>query len=73
MTTITIRNGEKLSKTHFESWEEVQEELILMQENFELSEAHVKILKAREDEADKAQEDGISWQELKAGISRKNA
>lgn len=73
MTTITVKNGEKLSKTSFESWEEVQAELILMQENFKITSDHIKILKSREKEADKASDEGLSWNEVKSGISRKNA
>lgn len=73
MTTITVKNGRKLSKTNFDSWEEVQAELILMQEDFELSKEHKKILKEREHEADNANDDGYSWEDLKAGLIRKNA
>ncbi|MBO3096794.1 MULTISPECIES: hypothetical protein [Gelidibacter] len=73
MTTITVKNGRKLSKTNFDSWEEVQAELILMQEDFELGKEHAKILKERENEADNAVDDGYSWEELKADFRRKNA
>lgn len=73
MTTITVKNGRKLSKTNFDSWEEVQAELILMQEDFELGKEHAKILKERENEADNAVDDGYSWEELKVYFRRKNA
>lgn len=72
MTTITVKNGEKLSKTSFDSWEEVQAELILMQEKFELTAEHIKILKSRELEADTATDEGLSWEEVRGGITRKN-
>ncbi len=72
MTTITIENGEKLSRTHFKKWEDLQVELILMQENSELTPEHVKILKYREKEADNATDMGLSWEDVKSGIIRKN-
>lgn len=72
MTTITIKNGEKLSRTHFENWEDFQTELIIMQEKFTLTPKHITILKSREEEADSAIDNGLSWEELKANISRKN-
>lgn len=73
MTTITVKNGERLSKTTFDTWEEVQNELILMQENFKLTPEHIKILKSRENEADNSIVDGLSWEKVKASIKRKNA
>ncbi|MBA6151981.1 hypothetical protein [Gelidibacter maritimus] len=73
MTTITVKNGRKLSKTNFDSWEEVQAELILMQEDFELGKDHARILKERENEADSAVDNGYSWEEVKAELQRKNA
>ncbi len=72
MTTITIKNGEKLSRTQFEDWEDFQTEFILMQENFKLTPEHIKILKSREKEADSATDDGLTWQEVRDNISRKN-
>ena len=72
MTTITIKNGEKLSRTHFENWEDFQTELILMQENFALTPKHITILKSREKEADNTKDNGLSWEEVKANISRKH-
>ena len=65
--------AKKLSKTNFDSWEEVQAELILMQEDFELGKDHARILKERENEADNAVDDGYSWEEVKAELRRKIA
>ncbi len=72
MTTITIKNGEKLSRSSFENWEDFQTEFILMQENLELSTEHIKILKSREKEADMATDKGLSWEEVKSSITRNN-
>ncbi|MCF6271208.1 MAG: hypothetical protein L3J41_15965 [Melioribacteraceae bacterium] len=72
MTTITIKNGEKLSRTHFKGWEDLQMELILMQEKIELSSEHIEILKSREKEADNATDMGLSWKKVKSGLNRKN-
>ena len=72
MTTITIKDSGGLSKTVFENLEEFQTELILMQEDFELSPEHIEILKSREKEADNATTKGLSWEEVKANISRGN-
>lgn len=72
MTTITIKNGQKLSRDSFESWEDFQIELILMQERFELTSEHIKILESREKEADKNYKNGLSWDEVKANIKKKN-
>ena len=73
MTTITIKDGGGLSKTVFENLEEFQTELILMQEDFELTPEHLEILKSREKEADNATSKGFSWEEVKTNIRRKNA
>lgn len=72
MTTITIDNDLNLSKTHFKSIEEFQIEILLMNERSELSEEHIKILKAREEEADNATDEGFSWKEVKSSLRRKN-
>lgn len=72
MTTITIKHGPKLARTQFENWEDFQTELVLMQENFKLTSEHIKILRSREKEADINPDNGLSWDEVKAGIRRKN-
>jgi len=71
MTTITIKDAQKLSKTEFSDLEDLQQELILSQENFELSNEHKEILEQREKEADPNQ--GLSWEELETSIRRKDA
>jgi sulfur relay (sulfurtransferase) DsrC/TusE family protein len=70
MTTITIKNGQKLARTEFENWEDFQIELIAMQENFDLTSEHVKILKSREKIADKNPQSGFSWEEVKSKLKR---
>jgi len=72
MTTITIKNGQKLEKTEFENWEDFQIALISMQEKFNLTNDHNKILKSREKFADKEPQNGLSWEELKSNLNRKN-
>ncbi len=72
MTTITIENGQALSRTKFNNWEDFQIELILMQEKEELSPEHIKILKSREKIADSKPDNRLTWEEVKAGIIRKN-
>ena len=72
MTTITIENGKALSRTKFKNWEDFQTELILMQEKEELSPEHIKILKSREKIADTKPGNRLTWEEVKAGITRKN-
>ncbi len=70
MTTITIKNGIKPSKTVFENWEDFLIEWVMMQEEFELTPEHIKILKSREKEADNALDEGLTWDEVKSGIRR---
>jgi len=72
MTTITIKNGKSLSKNKFDTWEDFQMELILMQENIALSAEHIKILLEREKIAAKNPENNLSWKEVKTSIKRKN-
>lgn len=72
MSTITIKNGAKLSRSSFEDWDDFQRELILMQESFELKEEHQEILNLREQKADIASEPALSWDTVKKSISRKD-
>ena len=72
MTTITIKNGAKLCRDTFENWDDFQRELILMQESFELTENHKEILLSREQEANTAQEPGLTWEQVKKLIKRKD-
>ncbi len=71
MTTITIKNGE-LSRTEFESLEDLQIELALQQEQFELTNDHKQILDERLIQADKNLDQGLSWQKVKADLRRKH-
>ncbi|KYG82341.1 hypothetical protein AWN68_16015 [Roseivirga echinicomitans] len=62
VTNITIDKDIRLRKTHFKDLEELKLELILVEEEaFELSPSQVKMLKEREDEADKATDKGLAW------------
>jgi len=74
MTTITIKNGIKLAKTQFESIADLQDYLFLvqMENNYELSAEHIKLLKQREIIADKNPKDGFTWKEMKGKIKRKH-
>ncbi|NCP20661.1 MAG: hypothetical protein CO023_01670 [Flavobacteriales bacterium CG_4_9_14_0_2_um_filter_35_242] len=71
MTTITIKDGKGLSRNNFENLEDFQLELILMQEKFELTAEHIKILKSREEVANK-NPNGLSWEEVTTGLKRKS-
>jgi hypothetical protein len=74
MTNITIDKNVSLSKTHFADLEELQEEILLqIHSNFELSEDHKRILDEREKELDEATDKGLTWEEVRASIQRKNA
>ena len=72
MTTITINKNLKLSKTKFEDLEELQLELNILQENYKLSEEHIEILLAREEDADYSKTKGSSWDKVKENIKRKD-
>lgn len=72
MTTVTIKNGAKLSRDTFENWDDFQRELILMQESFKLTDEHKEILESRKKEADLAEEPGLTWESVKNNISRKD-
>ena len=70
MTTITIDNDLNLSKTHFETLEEFQMEVLLMNERSELSPAHKQILDERLKEAEQNPTNFITLDELKSSIKR---
>ncbi len=75
MTSITVSNSVPLKKKHYDSVEELQLELILIQqESFELSDKTVAFLKEREREADESVangDEGLPWD--RSHITRKNA
>ncbi len=72
MHTITFDENINLSKRHFKNLEELQMELLLREEQAELSPEIIEILAEREKEADNATDDGLTWEEIKANIRRKN-
>ena len=68
MTTITIDGKFHFEKTHFESLEDLQEYLMLIQTGEQpvaLSSAYKKTLDERIDEAQNSQEEGFSWKEVR--------
>ncbi len=73
MNTITFDEDVNLSKSHFKNLEDLQMEILLMEERAKLSPEHIKILKEREQEADNATDEGLSWEEVKANLRRKHA
>ncbi len=74
MTTITIKNGKKLTRTQFENLEDLQEYLIAVnvEDEFEFTDTHKKILDNRLKEADINPTNFITFDELKTGLTRKN-
>ena len=74
MTTITIKNGEKLSRSIFESLKDLQQYLtsISTEDDYELTDAHKKILDERLLDAKNNPDNSISFEELKASITRKH-
>ena len=71
MTTITIAENIDLKKTHFESVEEFQMHLMLLQSEAELSPEHKTILDERLEETEKNPDNFLTIDQLKAGIRRK--
>ena len=71
MTTITIAENIDLKKNHFESVEEFQMHLMLIQSEAELSPGHKTILDERLEEAEKNPANFLTVDQLKAGIRRK--
>ncbi len=72
MHTITFDENINLSKRHFKNLEELQMELLLREEQVELSPEIIEILAERVKEADNATDDGLTWEEVKANIRRKH-
>ncbi|HIP27035.1 MAG TPA: hypothetical protein EYG80_05215 [Flavobacteriaceae bacterium] len=74
MTTITIKNGQKLKKTHFENLVDLQNYLISMylKNDVELTDEHKSILDSRINEVNENPENYLTIDELKASIVRKN-
>ena len=76
MTIIHIEEELNWDKTHFKTMEEFQLYLMMREkdqsEDHFLSDAHKKILDDRIKEADEAKEPGLSWEEVKANLQKKN-
>lgn len=74
MTQITITDESlKLSKTSFETADDLILELMKVKhEQFELSPEHIKIIREREQDADNSKDPGLSWEEVKTDIKRRN-
>ena len=69
MTTITIRNGEGISKKVFENLAELQDYLSLLISDREFSDSFKKELNRRQEDLISGKEKGISWDEVKSKIS----
>ncbi len=72
MHTITFDENINLSKRHFKNLEELQMELLLREEQAELSPEIIEILAEREREADENPDNFLTLDELKRSIKRKN-
>jgi len=73
MTTITIKNGQKITRTSFKDIEDLQEYLfsVYMKET-ELSPLHKDILDERLKDLDENPAKFVSFEKLKSGLTRKN-
>ena len=65
MTTITISENINFKKRHFESVEELQEYLLLVKQEEELSNEHKSILDKRLEDLKSNAEGSLSLEELK--------
>ncbi len=72
MYTITFDENINLSKRHFKNLEEFQMELLLHEEQAELSPEIIEILAERVKEADENPDNFLTLDELKRSIKRKN-
>ncbi|RLD77483.1 MAG: hypothetical protein DRJ10_11880 [Bacteroidetes bacterium] len=70
MTTITIKNGENISRTNFDTLGDFQLYLLQLQQESGPSEAHIKVLEARLLDAKNNPGNSISYHELKSSITR---
>lgn len=71
MTTITISENINFKKRHFESVEELQEYLLLVKQEEELSNEHKSILDERLEDLKNNPKDSLSLEELKSSIERR--
>lgn len=73
MTTITIKNGQKITKTSFENIEDLQEYLFSVYlENSELSNLHTAILDERLNDVEQNPANFVSFDKLKKVLTRRN-
>ncbi len=72
MHTITFDENINLSKRHFKNLEELQMELLLREEQTDLSPEIIEILAERVKEADENPDNFLTLDELKRSIKRKN-
>lgn len=71
MTTITIAENIDLKKLHFESLEELQTHLLMLQQAAELGDGHKEILDLRLEEAEQSPDNYMTLEDLKSSLRRK--
>ena len=71
MTTITIAENIDLKKLHFESLEELQTHLLMLQQAAELGGGHKEILDMRLEEAEQSPDNYVTLEDLKSSLRRK--
>lgn len=71
MTTITINKDINLAKTNFDNLEELQEAILLLNIQKDISKEHKDILDSRIKELEQNPNNFISLKELKRSIRRK--
>ena len=73
MTTISIKEDLNLDRNSFETLEEFQHYMMLKKQNIPFSEKTIALIKERIQEADLCEEPGLTWEQVKQGLSqRKN-
>ena len=71
MTTITIKNGQKITRTTFKDVEDIQEYLFsIYSEDVELGTLHKDLLDERLKEMEENPANFVSFNELKADLAR---
>ena len=75
MTTITIKNAKKLSRTQFENLADLQDYLIAISvaDDVEIPAEHKNILDKRLAESRENPKNFVSFAQFKKNLSRKNA
>ncbi len=74
MTTITIKNGQNLSRTQFDSIADLQDYLLLLstQNEIELTKEHKAILDERIQDLKENPDNFLSFKQFKTSLNRKN-